>query len=52
MTETIASPETEDYARNWRFQLVVFAIVRLPFLIAALVPVVMIEVGISRRWSA
>ena len=43
-------PEPYDaYARNWQFQLLAFAIVRLPFLILALNLLIMVVLAVAKR---
>ena len=40
----LASPEPYDvYARNWDFQLLMFSLSRLPLLVLALAPIILLE---------
>lgn len=52
VVSTLASPEPYDeYARNWGFQLVVFAIFRLPFLFIALLLLIGLELITFDLWK-
>ncbi len=44
--DTITSPEAEGYEKDWEFQLLMFALFRLPFLLLALFALVL-----GRWWS-
>jgi hypothetical protein len=52
ISSILASPEPYDaYARDWGFQLLMFAIFRLPFLVLALLPIIFLELFAFNRWK-
>ena len=50
----LALPEWpyDTYARNWQFQLMAFCIVRLPFLLAVLLLLILIALVLFKRWTS
>ena len=49
----LALPEEYDnYARNWRFQLLMFSLVRLPWLVLALAVIVGVVIALPPRKTA